>query len=75
MAKPGKTKFVAAVMGAGAVLAMGAVTLAAHDTHAGPDVVAAGAMQVGATSTVATPPTQPETSVAVPLVKAKPYGG
>jgi hypothetical protein len=32
-------------------------------------------MTVGATSTLETPPAEPETTIAVPAVKAQPFGG
>jgi hypothetical protein len=64
----------AAVVGGSAVVAAGALTLAIGQEQA-PAVVTSSGMTVGATSTQETPASTPTTSVAVPAVKAKPFGG
>jgi hypothetical protein len=68
-------KMLAAVIGGSAVVAMGALTMAIGQEQATPATVTSSGMTMGATSTQETPPTAPETTVAVPSVKAKPYGG
>ncbi len=68
-------KMLAAVIGGSAVVAMGALTMAIAQEHAAPAMVTSSGMTVGATSTQATPPATPETSIAVPTVKALPFGG
>jgi hypothetical protein len=82
--RQGQVKVFAAVMGGSAVLAMGALSVALHEEQASgaPGGVATGAtfiqggdMTLGQTATTTTPPAAPETSVAVPRVKAKPFGG
>jgi hypothetical protein len=40
-----------------------------------PATLTSSGMTMGATSTQATPPTAPETTIAVPAVKATPFGG
>ena len=70
----------AAFMGGSAVVAMGVLSLALHDEQASgaSGGVATGAtliqgsMTMGQTASTTTPPTAPETSFAVPPVKAKP---
>jgi hypothetical protein len=68
-------KMLAAVIGGSAVVAMGALTMAINQEHATPATVATSVMSVGATTTQETPPAVPETTIAVPAVKAKPFGG
>jgi hypothetical protein len=67
-------KLLAAVICGSAVVAMGALTMAIGQEHA-PATITGSSMTLGATSTQKTPPTAPETSLAVPVVKAKPFGG
>jgi hypothetical protein len=67
-------KLLAAVIGGSAVLAMGAVTMAITQ-EATPAQVTSSGMTVGATTTQETPPAAPATSMAVPTVKALPFGG
>ena len=79
----GRVKVIAAVIGGSAVVAMGALSVALHEEQApgASGGVATGAtfiqgsMTMGDTATTTTPPVAPETSVAVPPVKAKPFGG
>jgi hypothetical protein len=81
--RQGRVKVFAAVIGGSAVVAMGALSAALHEEQApgASGGVATGAtfiqgsMTVGQTATTTTPPAAPETSVAVPPVKAPPYGG
>ena len=68
-------KMLAAVIGGSAVVAAGALTMAISQQQATPATITSSGMTVGATSTQATPPTSPETTIAVPLVKATPFGG
>jgi hypothetical protein len=68
-------KLLAAVIGGSAVVAMGALTMAISQEQASPATLTSSGMTVGATSTQETPPTAPETTIAVPLVKATPFGG
>lgn len=68
-------KMLAAVIGGSAVVAMGALTIAINQEQAAPATVTSSGMTLGATSTQETPPTAPETTVAVPAVKAQPFGG
>ena len=78
--RQGRVKVFAAVMGGSAVVAMGALNVALHEEQAsgasGGGATGAtfiqGSMTMGQTATTTTPPTAPETSVAVPPVKAKP---
>jgi len=65
----------AAVIGGSAVVAMGALTLAINNDEVTPATVASSGMNIGATSTQETPPAAPETTIAVPAVKAQPFGG
>jgi hypothetical protein len=67
-------RLLAAVIGGSAVVAMGALTMATAQEQATPATVTGSGMTVGVTSTQETPPTAPETSIAVPAVKAPPYG-
>jgi hypothetical protein len=68
-------KMLAAVIGGSAVVAMGTLTMAISQEQATPATVTSSGMTVGATSTQETPPTAPETTIAVPAVKATPFGG
>ena len=68
-------KRLAAVIGGSAVVAAGALTMAISQEQASPATVTSSGMTMGATSTQETPPTAPETTIAVPVVKATPYGG
>jgi hypothetical protein len=68
-------KMLAAVIGGSAVVAAGALTMAINQEQASPATLTSSGMTMGATTTQATPPTAPETTIAVPLVKATPYGG
>jgi hypothetical protein len=68
-------KMLAAVIGGSAVVAMGAVTMAITQEHATPAVMTSSGMTVGDTTKQETPPPAPETSIAVPTVKALPFGG
>jgi hypothetical protein len=65
----------AAVIGGSAVVAMGALTMAISQEQASPASLTSSGMTVGATSTQETPPTSPATTLAVPVVKATPFGG
>jgi hypothetical protein len=80
----GRVKVIAAVIGGSAVVAMGALSVALHEEQApgasggvatGATFIQGGGMTLGQTATTTTPPAAPETSVAVPPVKAKPFGG
>jgi hypothetical protein len=68
-------KMLAAVIGGSAVVAAGALTMAIGQQQAAPATITSSGMTVGATSTQETPPTSPETTIAVPVVKATPFGG
>jgi hypothetical protein len=68
-------KMLAAVIGGSAVVAVGALTMAISQEHASPADLTSSGMTVGATTTQETPPGTPETTVAVPAVKATPFGG
>jgi hypothetical protein len=68
-------KMLAAVIGGSAVVAAGALTMAISQEQTTPARITSSSMTVGATSTQETPPTSPETTIAVPVVKATPYGG
>jgi hypothetical protein len=65
----------AAVVGGSAVVAAGALTVAISQEQAAPATITSSGMTVGATSTQETPPTSPATTLAVPVVKATPFGG
>jgi hypothetical protein len=82
--RQGRVKVCAAVIGGSAVVAMGALSVALYEEQAsgasggvatGATFIQGGDMTLGETATTTTPPTAPETSVAVPPVKAPPYGG
>jgi len=68
-------KMLAAVIGGSAVVAAGALTMAISQEQASPATITSSGMTVGATSTQETPPTSPATTLAVPVVKATPFGG
>jgi hypothetical protein len=68
-------KMLAAVIGGSAVVAAGALTMAISQEQAAPGTITSSGMSMGATSTQETPPTSPETTLAVPAVKATPFGG
>ena len=68
-------KKLAVVIGGSAVVAAGALTMAIGQEQASPVTVTSSGMTVGATSTQETPPAAPETTLAVPVVKATPFGG
>ncbi|WP_019970820.1 hypothetical protein [Mycobacterium sp. 141] len=64
--KPDNVKFVAAIAGGAAVVALGALGLISHQQ---PSAVATSTMNIGSTVTETTPPTAPATSMAVPGIK------
>ena len=68
-------KMLAAVIGGSAVVAMGALTMAITQEQATQTSFTSSGMTTGATTTQKTPPAVPETTVAVPAVKATPFGG
>jgi hypothetical protein len=68
-------KLSAAVIGGSAVVAMGALTMAINQEQTSPASLTSSGMTVGATTTQETPAATPETSLAVPAVKATPFGG
>ena len=81
--RQGRVKVFAAVIGGSAVVAMGALSVALHEEQASgasggvatsATFIQGGGMTLGDTATTTTPPSAPETSVAVPPVKAPPYG-
>jgi hypothetical protein len=65
----------AAIIGGSAVVAMGALTMAISQEQAIPASITSSGMTVGATTTQTTPGAVPETTMAVPAVKATPFGG
>jgi hypothetical protein len=73
--RPKNVKMLAAVIGGSAVVAAGALTMAINQEHASSATLTSSGMTVGATTTQKTPPATPETTVAVPAVKATPFGG
>jgi hypothetical protein len=82
--RQGRVKVIAAVIGGSAVVAMAGLSMALHEEQApgasggaaaGATFIQGGGMTLGQTATTTTPPAAPETSVAVPPVKAKPFGG
>ena len=82
--RQGRVKVITAVIGGSAVVAMGALSVALHDEQAsgpsggvatGANFIEGGGMTLGGTATTTTPPASLATSVAVPPVKAKPFGG
>jgi hypothetical protein len=68
-------KMLAAVIGGSAVVAMGALTMAITQEQATPATITGSGMSTGATTTQETAPAAPETTLAVPAVKATPFGG
>ena len=78
-----RVKVLSAAIGASAIVAMGAVSVALHEEQASgasggvatDATFIQGSMTMGQTAITTTPPAVPETSVAVPPVKAKPFGG
>jgi hypothetical protein len=73
-----RLKLLAAVVGGGALVVMGALSINLQPDRGTTDrevQTVAEPMQTGETATTTTPPAAPETSVAVPPVKAPPYGG
>ncbi|OBK73299.1 hypothetical protein [Mycobacterium sp. 1274761.0] len=70
-----RAKTIAAVVGAGAMVTLGtAGALTDGGGPVGPSVESASQMTLGSTATMAYSATE-ETSVAVPVDKAPPYGG
>jgi hypothetical protein len=74
------TKMLTGVIGAAALVAMGALTLSVHEQSAGGTPVAMSGMQRGETTTMTTPPVDSpmkadDVQMAKPVVKAKPYHG
>jgi hypothetical protein len=65
MGKSDNVKYVAAIAGGAAVVALGAFGL----SHGQPTAVATSNMNVGSTVTETTPPAAPATSLAVPALK------
>ena len=74
-AKRTNVKMLAAVIGGSAVVAAGALTMAIGQEQASPATLTSSGMTMGATTTQKTPPATPETTIAVPAVKATPFGG
>lgn len=74
-----KLKMMTATAGAGAVLAMGALSIAFSETSsadpAPPGPVAPNEATIGETATTTTAPTEPETTFATPPVTATPPEG
>ena len=73
-----RLKLLAAVVGGGALVVMGALSITLQPDRGTTDrelQIVAEPMQTGETATTTTPPAAPETSVAEPPVKAPPYGG
>ena len=68
-------KLMAAVIGGSAVVAMGALTMAITQEQGTPATITGSGMSTGATTTQETAPAAPETTLAVPAVKATPFGG
>ncbi|SEH77271.1 hypothetical protein SAMN04489835_3950 [Mycolicibacterium rutilum] len=70
-----RIKLMLAMFGGGALLAMGALTVALEESVAqqAPAVVAQPEITTGETSTKTTAPSAPETSVAVPPFTTAPY--
>ena len=68
---PSNAKWLVAVVGGGAVIAAGAMSMAIHQEQAGPETVAkSSTMTIGSTTTTAKkPPTVEATSMAVPTRK------
>ena len=71
-----RVKLLSAVIGASAVVAVGAVGVAVANEQAGTGTVGSGPeVTLGATTTTTTPPAAPVTSIAVPVDKATPPAG
>ena len=71
-----KAKMIAAVVGGGAMMALGvAGAISGGSGPAAPAVVSAPKMTMGDTATADYTETSVQTSMAVPADKAKPYGG
>ena len=70
-----RLKFILATAGAGAVLAMGVLTVAVGNVNAAvPQPIPAKVHSTfGVTKTDTTPPTEPETTMAVPPIATAPY--
>ena len=70
-----RLKVMLATAGAGAVLAMGVLTVAVGEVNAAvPQTVPAGTgITTGETTKVSTPPTAPETPMAVPPITTPPF--
>jgi len=69
--KSSQLKLVAAGIGASAVVAMGAFTVVFSDAPGGTGILGDGPeMTLGETTTSTTAPTEPETSIATPVVTA-----
>ena len=68
-------KMLAAVIGGSAIVAAGAVTMAITQEQASPATLTSSGMTTGDTTTQETAPAVPETTLAVPAVKATPFGG
>lgn len=68
-------RMLAAVAGGSAVVAAGALTMAISQGQATSGTLTSSGMTMGATTTQATPPATPGTTIAVPAVKATPFGG
>lgn len=68
--KPNNVKLLAAVIGGGAMIAMGAMSMSIHQEQAGPATAKSSSMTIGSTTTTAKkPPTVEATSMAVPAMK------
>jgi hypothetical protein len=71
-----RVKWLSAAIGASALVAVGAVSIAVANEQAGTGTVRSGPeMTLGATATTTTPPTAPLTSMAVPVDTATPPPG
>ncbi len=73
--KPTNVKMLAAVIGGSAVVAMGAVTMAITHDQAIPAEVASSGMTVGATRSRRRRRRRRKPAIAVPTLKAVPFGG
>jgi hypothetical protein len=72
--KPTNVKVMAALIGGSAAVAIGALGIAIGQEHSEPASTGSVAMTLGATSTMATPPATPATTMAVPAIKGPPKG-
>jgi hypothetical protein len=69
-------RMLAAVIGGSAAVTMGTLTMAiTQEVQATQATITSSGMTTGATTTQETPPAVPETTIAVPAVKATPFGG